>query len=141
LFFSKKIICVKEQRSIIGAEHNLAPPSSSRASRNTNKEINTMTLTELDSGLTVHSGLSSVIAVHLNENPTTGYRWTVENASGLEQIGDSFNAGGMIGAAGKREFLFRPNKTGMYEICIKHWRDWQGEGSVIGRFAVRIVIK
>lgn len=100
-----------------------------------------MTLNEQDSGRTVDMERGKVVIVRLKENPTTGYRWTVETASGLEQTGDHFEAGGAIGAAGTREFQFRPTKVGSYELRIKNRREWEGEGSVIARFAAKIIAK
>lgn len=100
-----------------------------------------MTLREQDSGRTVDMKLGGVVTVHLQENPTTGYRWTVETGSGLEQIGDYFKAGEAIGAAGVREFQFRLTKVGSYELHIKNRREWEGEGSVIARFVANIIVK
>jgi inhibitor of cysteine peptidase len=65
----------------------------------------------------------------------------VESASGLEQIGAHFKEDGAIGAAGTREFHFRPTKVGSYELRIMNWREWEGEGSVIARFAAKIIAK
>jgi inhibitor of cysteine peptidase len=106
-----------------------------------NMEKRSMTLNEQDSGRTVDIELGKVVTVRLKENPTTGYRWTVETDSGLEQIGDHFKAGGAIGAAGVREFQFRPMKVGSYELRMKNWREWEGEGSVIDRFNVQFMVK
>jgi inhibitor of cysteine peptidase len=100
-----------------------------------------MTLREQDSGRTVDMKLGGIVIVHLKENPTTGYRWTVETDSGLEQISDCFKAGEAIGAAGVREFQFRLTKVGSYELRIKNRREWEGEGSVIARFAANIIVK
>jgi len=100
-----------------------------------------MILNEQDSSRTVYTELGKVVTVCLKENPTTGYRWTVETANGLEQIGDHFKAGGAIGAAGVREFQFRSRKVGSYELRIKNWREWEGESSIMARFAVKIIVK
>ncbi len=99
-------------------------------------------LTATNSGGSVETGVGEVVAVQLPENPTTGYRWMVEAGDGLEEIGStSSQAGSAVGAAGVREFQFRVSRAGSHNLRLKHWRDWEGESSVIGRFNVTIVAK
>lgn len=82
------------------------------------------------------------MTVRLDENPSTGYRWNVETAEGLEIVGDSFErTGDLIGAGGVRIFQFRPLKAGSHRLGIRKWRDWEGESSIINRFNVTIVVK
>lgn len=100
-----------------------------------------MILNEQDSGRTIDIKVGNVFTVRLKENPTTGYRWTVETASGLEQIGDHFEAGVAIGAAGVRVFQFRSTRVGSYELLMKNWREWENESSVLARFVVKIIVK
>jgi predicted secreted protein len=100
-----------------------------------------MLLNEDASGRTVEVGVGEIIVVRLNENPTTGYRWTVTSAKGLDQIGGHFKASGAIGAAGVREFQFRLAKVGSYELRIKNWREWEGESSIINLFDVKVLVK
>ena len=100
-----------------------------------------MMLSEQDAGRTVEMKVGDVVTIRLQENPTTGYRWAVETAGGLEQVGDRFDPGDAIGAAGIRSFEFRPPHTGTYELRMKHWRAWEGEGSVLNRFSAKINVK
>ena len=102
-----------------------------------------MILNEQDSGRTIDMKVGNVVTVRLKENPTTGYRWTVETASGLEQIDDHFEveAGGAIGAGGIRVFQFRSTRVGSYELLMKNWREWENESSVLARFIVKIIVK
>lgn len=104
-------------------------------------EEQNMILSEQDSGRTVEIGVGEVVTVRLKENPGTGYRWSVDATDGLDLIGDRSEVGGAIGAAGVREFQFRPTKVGSYELHIKNWREWEGESSVVGRFNVRFSVK
>src|SRR5262245_21975440 len=73
---------------------------SDRGGERTAVEVGSMVLSEQDFGRTVNVRMGEVVTVRLQENPTTGYRWAVETASGLEQTGDHFEAGGAVGAAG-----------------------------------------
>ncbi len=101
-----------------------------------------MTLTEQDRGHTIQVDTDSVVTLRLTENPTTGYRWTLETAPELEQIGDRFEAGGpAIGAGGVRVFEFRATRVGRHELRLKNWREWEGENSVIDRFDAKIDVK
>ena len=105
--------------------------------------LRNMILNEQYSGRTIDMKVGNVVTVRLKENPTTGYRWKVETASGLEQIGDHFEveAGGAIGAAGVRVFQFRSTRVGSYELLMKNWREWENESSVLARFIVKIIVK
>jgi len=100
-----------------------------------------MQLDEQHSGRSIDVECSEVVAVHLKENPTTGYRWTIENADGLDLEADRNSAANAPGAAGIREFLFRAKQPGSHELRLKNWREWEGDKSVIGRFAVRITVR
>lgn len=84
----------------------------------------------------------SVVMVCLEENPTTGYRWKVETAGGMDLISDSFEKGGdAIGASGTRVFQFRTPESGVHRISIRNLRDWEGENSIIDQLYVTIDVK
>jgi predicted secreted protein len=105
-------------------------------------EEHSMILSEQDRGRTVEVPAGSVITVRLKENPTTGYRWSVEATNGLEQVGDRFEAGGAaIGAAGERVFQFRATRAGSHKLRLKNWREWEAEASVTDRFEANIIVK
>jgi len=100
------------------------------------------TLNDQDRGRTVDVKAQSFLTVRLEENPSTGYVWKVENAEGLEMLGISFERGsGSIGAAGVRIFQFRTSEAGSHNLSIKKWREWEGESSIIDRFHAVIVVK
>ncbi len=101
-----------------------------------------MILSERDNGRTVEVSVGSLLTVRLQENPTTGYSWSVEAANGLGKVEDSFEAGGAaIGAAGVRVLQFRATRPGSHELRLKNWREWEGEDSVINRFGINIIVK
>ena len=100
-----------------------------------------MTLTEQDRGRTVELTLGSVVTVRLKENPTTGYRWTLETVHGLAVIDDRFEGGGAIGAAGIRVLQFRAASLGTCDLRLKNWCAWEGETSVIDRFDLKVTVK
>ncbi len=100
-----------------------------------------MILSEQDLGRTVYVDVGTIITVCLKENPTTGYRWTSEASTELEQVGDRFKTGEAIGAAGTRELQFRTTKTGSYGFNMKNWCEWEGESSVTDRFDAKVIVK
>ncbi len=100
---------------------------------------------ELQSGTGVDVARGDVLAIRLRENASTGYRWALDNADGLalEQSDNAgtdagAGAGGAPGAAGLREFRFRAVAPGTHQLRLKHGRDWQGDGSVIGHFLLNV---
>lgn len=101
-----------------------------------------MELIEKDNGRTIEIMAGGLVAVSLNENPTTGYRWELEKTSGLEIVSDQFQlTGDAIGAEGVRVFQFRAISVGRHELHLKNWRNWEGNSSVIDRFDATIFVK
>lgn len=101
-----------------------------------------MILNDQDKGRNLEVETQTLVTVRLKENPTTGYRWEVETAGGLEMVGDSFEkTGNAIGSAGVRVFQFRASGTGSHRLSIRNWRDWEGEGSIIDSFYATILVK
>jgi len=100
-----------------------------------------MILSEQDQGRTIEVAEDDIITVRLKENPTTGYRWSVETPNGLELVEDGFEAGGGgIGAAGVRVLQFRATRPGSHKLHLKNWREWEGEASVTERFDANIIV-
>ena len=100
-----------------------------------------MIIREQDAGRTIQVSRGELIILRLAENPTTGYRWTVESSQGLELIDDQNFFGEGLGAGGARVLQFRSRRNGECELRLKHWREWEGETSVIGRFQVHLVVE
>jgi len=82
-------------------------------------------------GIDVPAG--QVLAVRLQENAGTGFRWSVEKADGLT-VEEHVDRVAVPGAAGVREFRFRAPAPGNHRLMLRHWRDWEGEASITGRF-------
>jgi len=82
------------------------------------------------------------IVLRLPENPTTGFRWHLEETGeNLKLIGDSFELAQspQIGQGGFRIFRFRVRAATPGRIKLKHWQEWEGDVSVTERFSVQIV--
>jgi inhibitor of cysteine peptidase len=104
-------------------------------------EEQNMIISEQDSGRTIRMNRGGEISVHLKENPSTGYQWSVESAEGMEQLGEQFETNAAIGGTGVHTFRFRMAQAGSHQLRIKHWRIWEGESSVIAHFAATIIVE
>ena len=98
-------------------------------------------LTEADSGRQVPAHVGDDVSLHLVENATTGYRWSVEShGPGLEPIEATANyPNSAIGAGGEAVFRFSVIAPGAGKLAMIYWRHWEGSGSIIRRFSVTIV--
>ncbi|MFL6706599.1 MAG: protease inhibitor I42 family protein [Massilia sp.] len=90
---------------------------------------------ESAAGSSVDVAAGDVLAIRLKENATTGYRWTLETGDGVT-MEESIRPGATPGAGGMHEFRLRAANAGKRQLRWKHWRDWQGDDSIIGRFEI-----
>jgi len=103
------------------------------------------TLTRADSGSSVQVKVGDVVAVRLTENPSTGFVWSTDSTSGdaLRFVESEYlpAADGRVGGVGERSLSFRAVAAGNVELRLKLWRQWEGDKSIVDRFAatVRIV--
>jgi inhibitor of cysteine peptidase len=98
-----------------------------------------VTLTSVDDGKAVGVHPGDELVVRLSENPTTGYRWHIDRADGpLHLETDAYHPAPsvQIGSGGVREFRFRAAAAGSARLELKYWQPWEGERSVVERFAV-----
>ena len=103
-----------------------------------------LSLVETDNDRTVDARLGDVVQVSLPENATTGYRWTIDRYDEdiIEAIGSEPRyPTGRVASGGEIAFTFTSKKAGIGEIALKHWRHWEGDRSVIGRFRVRLNVQ
>jgi inhibitor of cysteine peptidase len=107
--------------------------------------MSTITLTQADKGksITVHTG--DEIVIMLPENPTTGYRWAIDQTDENMLIAQtptfSSTPGGAIGSGGTRTFTFTAKQPGTAHLQLKLLRAWQGDSSIIDRYDVTIQVQ
>jgi inhibitor of cysteine peptidase len=92
-------------------------------------------LTEEDAGRSVTVTAGDEIAITLAENPTTGYRWTIDSiTSELTLMSSEFATppDGRAGAGGRRTILLHAVRPGAGEVQLRYERSWQS-GSDQGR--------
>ena len=103
-------------------------------------------LTQADNGKSVEARPGDLIIIRLPENPTTGFRWTVDKVDPLyvEAQGSSFSAArdAAVGGGGERTFSFKvKGEGGTGNIGLKLWREWEGDASVIERYRVAVKVR
>jgi inhibitor of cysteine peptidase len=99
---------------------------------------------EKDNGAFVEVSRGSKVTVELEENPTTGYRWTVNSIDEVFLVpeGDAFLTGAQmgLGAGGVRRFFFRAKGTGCTSLSLINKRPWQSDHEPAGSFKLAIQI-
>ena len=98
-------------------------------------------IVEKDNGSTIEVRLGDLVLVSLPENATTGYRWAIDhyNQELIEAVAtEPHYESKAIGSGGEVDFIFKGKQLGVGEIMLKHWRQWEGDQSVIGRFQLRL---
>jgi inhibitor of cysteine peptidase len=100
-------------------------------------------LTQADDGGTVEVKTGDMLSIRLEENPTTGYRWTVDQLDGqmLELQNSAYAAaGGGIGAGGARTMSFKARQPGTAQLRLKYRREWEHD-SPLKQFTVTVSVQ
>lgn len=101
-------------------------------------------LTRPTHGQSISVRLNDEIVVRLPENPTTGYRWEIDQADPLiAGTADAFtlDSDPQFGSGGTRELRFRvTSSSGVGRLSLKYWQPWEGDASVSDRFSVELQV-
>ena len=107
--------------------------------------MSNITLTDADNGKTIQVQVGAEIMINLKENPTTGYRWAVDQADDkvlpLQSSNYAITPGGGVGGGGIRTFTFIAKQPGTVHLQLKQWRDFVGNSSIINRYNVTIQVQ
>jgi predicted secreted protein len=102
-----------------------------------------ITLTRADAGSFVTVNRGDMITVRLEENPTTGYVWKIEEIDPgvLELVSEEYEtvAGGGIGGGGERKMVFRANAPDTSTLQLKCLRQWEPDNP-LSTFSVTIEV-
>jgi inhibitor of cysteine peptidase len=77
----------------------------------------------------------------LSSNSSSGYRWTFDDppADIIEIVPGGYETSGPgFGTGGNETWTIRARKEGRAVLAAKYWRPWEGESSVIERFAITL---
>lgn len=101
-----------------------------------------ITVEQSDNGASVEVQQGDLLIVRLKENPTTGFRWAVNEINErVLQLQDSDYAqmpGGGIGAGGERALAFRAQGSGTSPLSLKLRREWEGDATASESFSVTV---
>ena len=103
--------------------------------------------TEDNNGTTVELVTGDTFQIKLNENPTTGYQWTLETTSGLEIMSDNFlpPAPGLIGAGGIHEWDIKTTASGTQQVTGVytgvHSHSWENMTGSEQRFVLTVEVE
>lgn len=102
------------------------------------------TVTYVDNGTTVTLRPGAQVVVRLPEQPTTGFRWAVDQSEEalVVLVATTYvpAAGVGVGGGGEHVWTFEATHPGTGQLRLKLWRAWEGDTSVQERFAVRIQV-
>ncbi|MDK2974851.1 MAG: hypothetical protein PWP08_1222 [Methanofollis sp.] len=91
-------------------------------------------------GTTVDLKVGDVVAIALEENPTTGYRWNATVSAGLTILNDTYaedeHAAGMVGVGGTRTWLLRADTPGDLTFSAMSMRPWENVSAADETFFV-----
>ena len=98
-----------------------------------------------DDGKSFEVHIGDSISIRLKENATTGFRWTIDKNNDKIMATKSseflIEKDSEFGSGGIRLFTYIAKSAGISHIKLKHWREWEGESSIIDSFRVTVVVK
>jgi predicted secreted protein len=101
-----------------------------------------VTFTDADNGRTEDIMQGTKFAVHLKENPTTGFQWNATLPPGLELVSDEYvtdaHAEGMVGVGGVRTWVLLAKETGTQEFSAAYRRSWEPVTGSETAFAITV---
>ena len=105
-----------------------------------NSAMPPLTFSQADHDKSVPIKLGDIVHLTLNETPTTGFRWDIEegNSAILEILSSEYNQppGASVGGAGEHNWTFKARQAGNVRLVLKRWRAWEGDKSVAERFNI-----
>jgi inhibitor of cysteine peptidase len=98
-------------------------------------------LDDSQNGTRLNLRVGDVVVVRLAENPSTGYRWEIVAAAGLNLEADDFHLApaGATGQGGQRALRFKAAAVGLTGIEAVLRRNWEG-AAPSQRFSVAVEV-
>ena len=104
----------------------------------------TTSLSGSDNGTTVTVHVGDEIDIALDSNPTTGFDWAIDKSNdsllAFKQM-EYQASSNAIGSGGTDTFKFMAKSAGTVNLQLKYWRKFEGDRSIIHRYAVTIQIQ
>jgi inhibitor of cysteine peptidase len=86
--------------------------------------------------------VGDTVELRLPENPSTGYRWAIDALDETHvAIGETgFHGRTDVGGGGEAYWRLRAVGAGQTAITLKRWRPFEGDRSIVERFAITLRI-
>lgn len=101
-------------------------------------------MTPRQNGRVIVARVGDSIVLQLPENPTTGYAWALDSIDStlLEAGAPAYHgAGAGLGTGGEKTWTLTARAPGRTRVALKRWRHWEGDTSIVERFAVTLDIR
>ena len=99
--------------------------------------MSTVIIEQDKNGQEVQITSDDTIVLKLQENPTTGVRWSFEQLEGpVKLIDDDYEQteGGGIGSQAIRKFSLQSLGAGQVKLRLKRWQEWEGDSTIDATF-------
>ncbi len=99
--------------------------------------------TEDDNGSSVELTTGDTFRIKLNENPSTGYQWTLNTTGGLEVISDNYLPpdSDLVGAGGIHEWDIKATASGTQQVTGVYSRSWENLTGSEQRFVLTVEVE
>jgi inhibitor of cysteine peptidase len=99
--------------------------------------------TEDNNGSSVELTTGDTFRIKLNENPSTGYQWTLNTTGGLEVVSDNYlpPASDLVGAGGIREWDIKATASGTQQVTGVYSRSWENLTGSEQRFVLTVEVE
>lgn len=96
-----------------------------------------------NNGSTVELATGDTFRIKLNENPSTGYQWTMETTSGLEIMSDNYlpSTSELLGAGGIHEWDIKTTASGTQQVTGVYSRSWENMTGSEQRFVLTVEVE
>ncbi|NLI79678.1 MAG: protease inhibitor I42 family protein [Candidatus Riflebacteria bacterium] len=93
-------------------------------------------------GQSIQLFVGQTLSLSLSENPSTGYRWTVEEFQPkvLEQLDTVFKPGSGVGSGGSKVFGFLAKRAGESTISLAYQRPWAETVAPAKTFKIQVTV-
>ena len=105
--------------------------------------LETAVFTEINNGSTMELATGDTFRIRLNENPTTGYQWTLKATGGLEIVSDNYSppASDLLGASGIHEWDLMAKSSGTQQVTAVYSRAWENLTGTEQKFVLILDVK
>jgi inhibitor of cysteine peptidase len=93
----------------------------------------------------VEAHVGDTLVLRLDENPATGYRWTMEERDGevLETHSSVYAAGpgAGVGGGGQRVLTFKARKAGQAILRLERRRAWERDAAAAEQLVIAVNVE